>query len=67
MRENPSIDLILCAEKDHVKVESSLEGMTKPIGVADYQLIILKEELQKAITEVVSLLRKKKPLTWWPN
>ena len=48
--EAPSVGLILCAEKDHLDVELALEGMTKPIGVADYQLIIPKEELQKAIT-----------------
>ena len=47
--ENPSIGIILCAEKDRLDVELSLEGMTKPIGVADYKLIIPKEELQKAI------------------
>jgi len=47
--ENPSVGIILCAEKDHVDVELALEGMTKPIGVADYQLIIPKEELQKTI------------------
>lgn len=48
--ENPSIGIILCAEKDRLDVELALEGMTKPIGVADYKLIIPKEELQKAIT-----------------
>ncbi|MBO7068761.1 MAG: DUF1016 family protein [Bacteroidaceae bacterium] len=47
--ENPSIGIILCAEKDRLDVELALEGMTKPIGVADYQLIIPKEELQKTI------------------
>lgn len=47
--ENPSIGIILCAEKDQLDVELALEGMTKPIGVADYQLIIPKEELQKTI------------------
>lgn len=51
--ENPSIGIILCAEKDHVDVELALEGMTKPIGVADYQLIIPKEELQKLISEEI--------------
>ncbi len=48
--ENPSIGIILCAEKDNLDVELALEGITKPIGVADYQLIIPKDELQKAIT-----------------
>ena len=48
--ENPSIGIILCAEKDHVDVELALEGITKPIGVADYQYLIPKEELRKAIS-----------------
>ncbi len=48
--ENPSIGIILCAEKDHLEVELALEGITKPIGVADYQLIIPKDELQRTIT-----------------
>lgn len=47
--ENPPIGIILCAEKDRLDVELALEGMTKPIGVADYKLIIPKEELQKTI------------------
>lgn len=51
--ENPSIGIILCAEKDHVQVELALEDMGKPIGVADYQLIIPKEELQKAISDEI--------------
>ena len=51
--ENPSIGIILCAEKDHVQVELALEGMGKPIGVADYQLLIPREELQKAITDEI--------------
>ena len=47
--ENRSIGIILCAEKDNVEVALTLEDMGKPIGVADYQLIIPKNELQKAI------------------
>lgn len=47
--ENRSIGIILCAEKDHVEVELALEDMGKPIGVADYQLIIPKDELKRLI------------------
>ena len=47
--ENRSIGIILCAEKDHVDVELALEDMGKPIGVADYKLIIPKDELTKVI------------------
>ncbi len=49
--ENRSIGIILCAEKDHVEVELALEDMGKPIGIADYQLIIPKDDLQKVITD----------------
>lgn len=49
--ENHSIGIILCAEKDHVDVELALEDMGKPIGVADYKMIIPKDELSKIIQE----------------
>lgn len=52
--ENRSIGIILCAEKNNVEVALSLEDIGKPIGVADYHLIIPKEELKKAITDEIS-------------
>lgn len=51
--ENRSIGIILCAEKDRVEVELALEDMGKPIGVADYQLIVPKEKLQKVLTDEI--------------
>ena len=36
--ENPSIGIILCAEKDHLEVEYALRTSNKPMGVAEYQL-----------------------------
>ncbi len=36
--ENPSIGIILCAEKDHLEVEYSLQTKINPIGVAEYRL-----------------------------
>jgi hypothetical protein len=36
--DHPSIDIILCAEKDEVEVEFALKTKTNPIGVAEYQL-----------------------------
>ncbi|MCF8248189.1 MAG: DUF1016 domain-containing protein [Saprospiraceae bacterium] len=36
--ENPSIGIILCAEKDHLEVEYALRTSNKPLGVAEYQL-----------------------------
>lgn len=49
--ENRSIGIILCAEKDHVEVELALEDMGKPIGVADYRLLIPKDELKALIED----------------
>ena len=54
--ENRSIGIILCAEKDHVDVELALEDMGKPIGVADYKLIIPKDELSKVIQDEMKLV-----------
>ena len=36
--DNPSIGIILCAEKDDVEVEFALKSKANPIGVAEYQL-----------------------------
>lgn len=51
--ENRSIGIILCAEKDHVEVELALEDINKPIGVADYRLIVPKERIQQLLTEEI--------------
>ena len=60
--ENRSIGIILCAEKDRVEVELALEEMGKPIGVADYQLIVPQEELKKVVAEEVEAFGKELPL-----
>jgi predicted nuclease of restriction endonuclease-like (RecB) superfamily len=36
--DNPSIGIILCAEKDRLEVEFSLRSKANPIGVATYEL-----------------------------
>lgn len=46
--ENPSIGVILCAEKDNVDVEIALQDINKPIGVGEYQLLP-KEQLQELV------------------
>lgn len=60
--EHRSIGIILCAEKDHVEVEMALEDMGKPIGVADYQLIVPQEELKKIVADEVEAFGKELPL-----
>lgn len=36
--ENPSIGIILCADRDHFEVGYALRGIQKPVGVAEYRL-----------------------------
>ena len=49
--ENPSIGIILCADKDQMDVEISLQDINKPIAVSDYQLLLPTKELQALILE----------------
>ena len=60
--DNPSIGIILCAEKDDIEVEFALKSKGNPIGVAEYQLksrlptslkgkIPTAEELKKVLRE----------------
>ena len=61
-RQNRSIGIILCAEKDRVEVELALEDMGKPIGVADYQLIVPKEKLQKVLADEIKAFSEEKEI-----
>ncbi|MFZ1731396.1 MAG: PDDEXK nuclease domain-containing protein [Bacteroidota bacterium] len=48
--DQPSIGIILCAEKDDVEVEFALKTKNNPIGVAEYQLnSTLPAELKKKL------------------
>ena len=59
--DQPSIGIILCAEKEDVEVEYALRTKANPIGVADYQLLSklpgeLKGKLPSA-KQLANLLR----------
>ncbi len=54
--ENPTIGIILCKSKNKVVAEYALKGLTKPIGVSEYQLTRqLPKELQKQLPSVTEL------------
>lgn len=58
--ENPSIGIILCADKDHLDVEIALQDINKPIGVAEYQLLLPKDKLQSLLlTEIQAMEHEK--------
>lgn len=56
--ENPSIGIILCADKDHLDVEIALQDINKPIGVAEYQLLLPKDELQTLVLNEINATDK---------
>lgn len=56
--ENQSIGIILCADKDHLDVEIALQDINKPIGVAEYQLLLPKEELQALVLDEINATEK---------
>ena len=63
--DNPSIGIILCAEKDSLEVEYSLRTKLNPIGVAEYRLYRtlpddLKEQLPTEHELSQALQRKNK-------
>jgi predicted nuclease of restriction endonuclease-like (RecB) superfamily len=57
--ENPSIGIILCADKDHLDVEIALQDINKPIGVAEYQLLLPKDELHALLANEIKAVEEK--------
>lgn len=41
--DNPTIGLLLCKSKDNFTAEYSLQGITKPIGIAEYATELMKK------------------------
>jgi len=61
--ENPSIGIILCADKDHLDVEIALQDINKPIGVAEYQLLIPKDKLQTLLLNEIKAIEQENEIT----
>lgn len=49
--DNPSVGLIICKSKDKTVVEWSLKDISKPLGVATYQL---REVVERTVAEIES-------------
>ena len=58
--ENPSIGIILCADKDHLDVEIALQDINKPIGIAEYQLLLPTKELETMLIKELNNFNKEK-------
>jgi predicted nuclease of restriction endonuclease-like (RecB) superfamily len=49
--ENPSIGIILCADKGKVDIELALHDFNKPISVAEYMLNFPEKEIKELISD----------------
>ena len=59
--ENPSIGIILCTEKNTLEVEYALKNISKPVGVAEYQLTqTLPQKLKGYLPSANEIIRKAK-------
>lgn len=56
--DNPSIGIVLCAEKDKLEVEVSLRTKTNPIGVSTYELYPQLPEAYKGKLPTANELQK---------
>ena len=51
-QDNPTIGLLLCPNKSNEKVRFSLRGFSQPMGVAEYEIKQLIEEVQSALPSI---------------
>ncbi|MDI1317902.1 PDDEXK nuclease domain-containing protein [Flavobacterium sp.] len=57
--DQPTVGLILCQGKDKVFAEYTLRGMTKPIGISEYELTrILPEQFKGSLPSVEEIEEK---------
>jgi len=58
-KDNPSIGIILCKNRDKLTVEYALRDTRKPIGVAAYRLTrYLPENLKSVLPTLAEIKRK---------
>lgn len=53
--DNPTIGLLLCRDKSNKKVEFALRGIGQPMGVAQYEMEKLFNEVASALPEIESI------------
>ena len=56
-KQNPTIGLLICSNKDSTDVQYSIKGVTTPIGVASYNNIKIKE-IQDQLPSVEELKKR---------
>lgn len=52
-RDNPTIGILICKDKDNVVAEYALDDVSQPIGIAEYQLNEwLKQEVKRSLPTI---------------
>lgn len=61
--DNPTIGIILCKDKDNVKAEYALRGITTPIGISEFRLTeTLPKEFESQLPSIEDLEQKLKDI-----
>ena len=61
--DKPTIELILCQEKNEIVAEYSLRNMTQPIGISEYQLTeVLPKEFESSLPTIEEIEQELKQI-----
>lgn len=53
LKDNPTIGILICKDKDDVVAEYALDDISQPIGIAEYELTkVLREEFKSSLPTV---------------
>lgn len=58
-KDNPSLGILLCREKNNIIAEFALKDMTKPMGISEYKLTgVLPENLENALPSAEDIISR---------
>lgn len=53
LQDNPTIGILICKDKDDVVAEYSLDNISQPIGITEYELTkVLRDEFKSSLPTV---------------
>lgn len=63
-RDNPTIGLLICKEKDRIQAQYALESSSQPIGISEYELEkFYPEKVEGSIPSIEEIEQKLKEIT----
>ena len=58
-RDNPTIGLLICKEKDHIQAQYALESSSQPLGISEYELEKFYPEKVEGTIPTIEEIEKK--------